>query len=385
MNMNRREFIQNAFAIGAGCALGMGLGALDADPALASNDYDTVSRASPGKYREASYYRKLSNGKVQCLMCPVQESLKNGRYSLCRVRFASKGKMYVTNYGHPSAMHLDPVEKNPLYHFHPSMKTLAIGTAGCNLACPACQNWEMSQRAVRQIKSYNLTPRQAVRYARKNGCGALSYTFTEPTVFFEYCLDMAKEGRRNGLKSCVVTGGYINPQPLKEMTRYCDAFCVSLKGVRDDMYGGPPRPRIYETVKNTLKIIKGQGKWLEVAILVVPTKSDDEKQLYTMTKWVKDNLGEFTPVHFSRFYPSFKLKNIPQTPVSLLERAQKVAKKLGIKYAYIGNVPGHVGTNTYCHRCKKMLIQRVGFRVLKNNIRGGKCKYCGTRIPGYWK
>jgi len=383
MEIGRREFVKNALTLGTGCALGLGGSILGSPEALARRRPRRRTGASPGGWKEAQFYRKLNDGTVQCLLCPIQEKIRNGRFSMCRVRYAKGGKMYVTNYGHPSAMHLDPVEKDPLYHFSPGEKTLALATAGCNLACPACQNWEMSQRGVQQIKSYNLTPREAIRYARKNHCGGLSYTFTEPTVFFEYFMDIAKLAKNAGLHNFVVTGGYINPAPLKVMAKYTDGFCVSLKGVDDELYGGGPRPRIYETIKQTLKIIKQQGKWLEVAILITPTKVS-ERQIYTMTRWIRDNLGEFTPVHFSRFYPAFKLKNIPQTPVSFLERVQKTAKKMGIKYTYIGNVPGHIGNNTFCHHCKRMLVQRVGFRVLKNYIRRGKCKFCGTRIPGHW-
>ena len=379
--MDRREFMKDALTIGAGCALGLGGSIIASPDALAQRHRRTG--ATPGKNREAMFYKTLPDGTVQCLLCPVAEKLKDGGYSLCRVRYAKDGKMFVTNYGKPSSMHLDPVEKNPLYHYKPGMKTLALATAGCNLACPACQNWEMSQKSVNQIKSYNLPPHQAVRYAKKNDCGGFSYTFTEPAIFFEYCLDIAKNGRKAGLKNFVVTGGYINTAPLKMMTKYIDAFCVSLKGTSDEMYGGGSRPRIYQTVLNTLKTIKQQGKWLEVAILITPTKVD-EGQVYSMVKWIRENLGEYTPVHFSRFYPSYRLKNIPQTPVGMLENAMKTAKKLGIKYAYIGNVPGHIGNNTFCHHCKKMLVQRVGFRVLKNYIVGGKCSFCGTKIPGIW-
>lgn len=380
MDSNRREFLKNAMAIGVGCALGVGA-TISGSPDVFAQRRRTG--ASPGKNREAMFYKALPDGTLQCQLCPVGEKLKDGSYSLCRVRYAKDGKMFVTNYGKPAAMHLDPVEKNPLYHYKPGMKTLALATAGCNLACPACQNWEMSQRAVHQIKSYNLSPQQAVQYAKKNECSGFSYTFTEPTVFYEYCLDISKQGIKAGLKNFVVTGGYINPEPLKLMTKYIDAFCVSLKGTNDEMFGGGSRPRIYETVLNTLKIIKAEGKWLEVAILITPTKVD-ERQINSMIQWIRQNLGEFTPVHFSRFYPSFQLKNLPQTPVGVLENAMETAKKAGIKYAYIGNVPGHIGNNTFCHKCGKMLVQRVGFRVLKNNITGGRCAYCNTTIPGYW-
>ncbi|MCE1246606.1 MAG: AmmeMemoRadiSam system radical SAM enzyme [Firmicutes bacterium] len=371
--MDRRDFLKNAAILGAGC-----MAAAAVEPTAA----EALPTASGIK--EASFYKKIDSRTVQCKLCPLEEKLTAGSKSVCRVRSVQNGKLYVSNYGKPCAMHLDPVEKNPLYHFNPGMKSLALATAGCNLACPACQNWEMSQKSVNEIKSYDLSPSKAVSYAKKNECGALSFTFTEPAIFIEYCIDASKAAKESGLKSCVVSGGYINTQPLTVLTRYVDAFCVSLKGLSDEQYGGSPRPSVVETVKNTLKTIRQSGKWLEVACLIIPGKSDDEKTISEIAKWIKDNLGEFTPVHFSRFYPSFMLRNIPQTPVGVLEQAQKLAKKAGIKYAYIGNVPGHIGNNTYCHSCNKLLIQRVGFRVLKNNINNGKCQFCGVKIPGVW-
>lgn len=379
MNSNRREFLQQSLALGAGCALGMGL--------ISSNTHSvsaSANRQGLPRYHEASHYRMTPAGTAQCLLCPVQDTISEGAYSLCRVRTLRRGKLYTATYGHPCAMHLDPVEKNPLYHFHPGMRTLALATAGCNLACPACQNWEMSQKRVEEIKFFNLPPAQAVSYAKKNNCGGMSYTFTEPAVFFEYCLDTCRAARQQGLKNSIVSGGYINPSPLQEMIRVSDSFCISLKGLDPEMYGGGPRPRILETIRSAMAAITKSGKWLEIAVLVIPTKNDSEKQLFDMTKWVKDNLGEFVPIHFSRFYPSFQLRNIPQTPVALLENAQKTAVRIGIKYAYVGNVPGHILNNTYCHNCKKMLVQRVGFRILKNEIQGGKCKFCSANIPGVW-
>jgi pyruvate formate lyase activating enzyme len=376
MNMDRRDFLKNAITAGTGCALAAAGMAVSSAPAFAM--------AQPGSFKEASYYKKIDARTVQCKLCPLEEKLTAGSKSVCRVRTVQNGKLYVANYGKPCAMHLDPVEKNPLYHFYPGMKTLALATAGCNLACPACQNWEMSQKAVNEIKSYDLSPAKAVGYAKKNDCGALSFTFTEPAIFYEYCLDASKAAKERGLKSCVVSGGYINTQPLINLTGYVDAFCISFKGLSEEQYGGSPRPSIVETVKKTMKTIRQNGKWLEVAILIIPGRSDDEKQIESLARWIKDNLGEFTPVHFSRFYPSFMLQNLPQTPVGTLENAQKIAKRVGIKYAYIGNVPGHIGNNTYCHSCNKLLIQRVGFRVLKNNVEGGKCQFCRTKIPGIW-
>lgn len=334
------------------------------------------------RYHEASWYRKLGNGKVQCTLCPLGEVLEKGQAGACRVRFGGGDKMYSTNYGKPASLHKDPVEKNPLYHFKPGSVSLALATAGCNLSCPACQNWELSQKSVFSVKSYDLSPSEAVRYAVKNNLSSFTYTFTEPIIFYEYMVDIAREAKRRNLKNHVVTGGYVNPKPLKYLCRLVDSFSVSIKGEDDSAYGG--RLQAFEVIKRTLKIIKDSGVHLEIAALTVPTISDGKSYIRNLSRWIKANLGRFTPVHFSRFYPSYKLKNIPQTPVRTLEQAREIAMDEGLKYVYVGNVPGHNFNNTFCHNCQKLLIQRVGFRVLKNRVRNGRCGYCGAVIPGVW-
>lgn len=374
--ISRRDFIKGSAALGVGVLAGGNI--LNSASQAAEVDFD----GGRGEIRSGKWFRHLGGGVVQCTLCPLMEKLEPGKTGACRVRVSRGGKINVTNYGKPASMHLDPLEKNPVYHFTPGVRSLALATAGCNLACPACQNWEISQRGVSQVKSYKLSPKEAVYYAGKNGCKALTYTFSEPVIFFEYLLDIATLARSRGMTNHVVSGGYVNKEPLEEMCGQVDSFVVSIKGAKDSCYGG--RPGVFDVIKNTLVTIKGKGKWLEVAVLVTPTINDDENWIRDWCKWVKGNLGEFTPVHFSRFYPSFRLENLPQTPVSTLERAQKIAFAEGIKYAYIGNVPGHVGNNTFCHNCGKLLIQRVGFRVLKNDLVGGNCKYCKTRIPGIW-
>ncbi len=368
--ITRREFLKNLIYTGAGVALG-------ATGLMGGGDVFAQSR-----YRKGLWFKKLPDGGVRCTLCPLEEKLRPNQMGACRVRFARNGKIYTTTFGRPASMHLDPLEKNPVYHYKPGTKALALATAGCNLACPACQNWELSQRATSQVKTYDLPPKEAVYYAKKNGCGAITYTFTEPVVFYEYVLAVAKEGRRKNLSNHVVTGGYVNPAPLKTMCSFIDSFSVSIKGEEDYAYGG--RPNVLRVIKNTLKIIKSQGKWLEIAVLVTPTINDSDSFIRKISHWIVSNLGEFVPVHFSRFYPSFKLMNIPQTPVATLERARKIAMSEGIKYVYIGNVPGHYYNNTFCHNCGKLLIQRVGFRVLENYVIGGRCKFCGTKIPGVW-
>lgn len=369
--MNRREFIIKASALASALALSQN-GALPAEAA---------QNTSP--LRKADFFKVLPDGRIHCTLCPLDEKLKPGRMGACRVRIAGKGVLNVTNYGRPAAMHLDPVEKNPLYHFTPGAQSLALATAGCNLACPACQNWEISQKTTDQVKTYNLPPEKAVHHALKNRCDAVTYTFSEPVVFYEYMMDTCILAKKNGLSNHVVTGGYISGPPLAKLCSVADSFVVSIKGINDGDYGG--RPGAFETVKRTLAAVAARGLWLEVAVLVVPTVNDSDGVMDSICRWIKENLGQDVPVHFSRFFPSFRLRNLPQTPVATLERIRNNAVKTGIRYAYIGNVPGHIHNNTFCHNCNKMLVQRVGFRILKNLVENGKCSFCGADIPGRWK
>lgn len=340
-------------------------------------------------WREAEYYHKLGNGRVQCTLCPCSPItrshgvLQDGATCVCHVRTNVDGKLYVTNYGRAASLHLDPIEKNPTYHFLPGAQVLAVSAPGCTLGCKCCQNWQMSQAETNEIRTVDAPPEEIVRRALAEKRRAITYTYTDAAAFFEYARDTAKLGRSRGLANTMVTGGYINPQPLAQLCRYIDAFSVSVKGFSDEYYRENCRG-LLGTVLEAMKTIKAQGRWLEVVVLVIPTMSDDMGKIKWMTGWVRDNLGPDTPVHFSRFWPAYQLKNLPQTPISTLERARNIALGEGLKFAYIGNLPGHEGANTYCPRCKKALVRRVGFRIIENNLNGGKCKFCGAGIPGRW-
>jgi pyruvate formate lyase activating enzyme len=379
--INRRDFLKGSLLSGAGCALGLA-GLAGAGSQAHAAGFWGSKPAKPVEYHSAGWSRSLPGGVVECTLCPLMEKLADGRTGMCRVRHNRGGRLYVSNYGRPSSLHLDPVEKNPLYHYTPGVKCLALATAGCNLSCPACQNWEISQKAVSQVESYSLPPDKAIFHAKKNGCQAISYTFSEPVVFYEYLVDTAALAKKAGLASHVVSGGYVSPGPLRAMCRAVDSFVISIKGTQDSSYGG--RPGVFGRIRETMKIIREEGRWLEVAVLVTPGVNDGEAQLMEVCRFVKESLGELTPIHFSRFFPSFRLGNLPQTPVSTLEKAVKIAGQAGLQYAYVGNVPGHGGNNTHCHHCKKMIVQRVGFRVLQNHVAKGRCAFCGGEIPGIW-
>lgn len=384
MKIGRKEFLKCGCAVGIGCLM--------AKEAMYGLVGEALARANPAKasdLREAMFYEKLPGGMARCTLCPCSPITNNcgilseAQVCVCHVRVNYGGKIYVTNYGKPCALHIDPVEKNPIYHMTPGKKSLALAAAGCNLECKCCQNWQMSQVGVDEIKSFRLSPSQVVANAKENRCSNIAYTFTEPAIFYEYMLDIAREAKKAGLRNCMVTGGYINEEPLRQLTPYIDTFSVSIKGFTEDYYKNYCRGRL-ETILNALRVLKRHNAWTEIVILVIPTLSDDLKQIGSMCQWILENMGPMTPLHFSRFWPSYKLKNLPQTPVSTLERARDTALSRGLKYVYIGNVPGHEGNNTFCHKCGKCIIQRISFKIIKNLVAGGKCPYCGTTIPGIW-
>lgn len=333
---------------------------------------------------EAKHYLAAQNNRVICQLCPHVCNLKPGERGLCRVRINSNGKLYSMVYGNPCAIHIDPVEKKPLFHFFPGSQTYSIATAGCNLSCLNCQNWEISQNGPENTRNYSLFPEALIQNCIQNQCSSISYTYTEPIVFYEYMLESAKIAKSKGIKNIMVTAGYINEKPLRELCPYIDAAHVDLKGFTDDTYlklnGGMLQP-----ILNTLKILKEEKVWLEIINLIVPTYTDDLNTIKKMCNWLQQNGFEDVPLHFSRFMPMHKLMHLAQTPVSILENARKIAQEAGLKYVYIGNVPGTEAESTYCPNCKKKIIDRRGYKIISNAIKQGKCSYCGEKIAGVWE
>jgi pyruvate formate lyase activating enzyme len=278
---------------------------------------------------------------------------------------------------------VDPVEKKPFYHLLPASTSFSIATAGCNFRCKFCQNWEISQVPPEDTYNYELPPERVVELARKAGSRSIAYTYVEPTIFYEYMLDTAKLARKEGILNVCHSNGFINPVPLKELCKFLDAANVDLKGFTEDFYGGMAQGRL-APVLQTLKTLKSEGVHVEITNLVIPTQNDNPESVRKMCAWIKDELGADTPIHFSRFYPLYKLRNLPPTPVATLERNRKIALEVGLEHAYIGNVPGHEGEKTYCPRCKKMVIFRQGYSIGEVNLNKGKCKFCGKPISGIW-
>jgi len=334
--------------------------------------------------REAMYYRPLEDGRVQCHICPRRCIIPDGGRGFCRNRENRGGRLYTIVYGKPCTVNMTVPEKGPLYHFMPGHRRLALATVSCNLRCKYCQNWHISQVSLEDVNYYELSPEEVVELALKERAQSVSFTYTEPTAFYEYVYDIAKLAKARGLKTSIISNGFINPEPLRELLTVLDAVKIDLKGFSDEFYREVSSAEL-EPVLTSLKIVREEGVHLEIVNLVVPTLNDDPEMIRAMCRWIKANLGDDVPLHFTRFFPNYKLTHLPPTPVATLEMARRIAQEEGLKYVYIGNVPGHAADNTYCPRCGQVLIRRVHMAVLENNVVDGRCRFCGERIPGIWE
>jgi pyruvate formate lyase activating enzyme len=393
--MNRRRFLQIGASVGglvvAAVAWERGLPWLmSAQPhkitpeeALAGSSPAKAAPESPGGPQVARYWQGLGENNVQCRLCPHNCVVLEGGRGRCRVRENQAGVLYSLVYGKPVAMGVSPIEKAPFHHFHPGHRRQTIATVGCNLRCKHCQNWPISQRAVEEVRYRLLSPHEVIARVERVGLNSVSFTYTEPTVFFEYMYDIAKLAQTRGIKTTLVTNGFINPEPLLELLKQMDAIRVDLKSFNEEFYreisGGALAP-----VLRTLKIIQETGVWLEIINLIIPTLNDDPNEIRAMCAWILKNLGPDVPLHFNRFHPAFKMTHLPPTPVATLEMAHRIAREAGINFATIGNVPGHRYDSTFCPACKERLIHRIGFSILANNVEEGQCKFCGKRISGIW-
>jgi len=345
---------------------------------------ELTSKNSPS-LKEALYYQKLDEKKntVWCLLCPRGCTLSDGESGFCRARKNIKGKLYSLGFASPCAVHIDPIEKKPFFNVLPKSLSFSIASAGCNLRCKFCQNWQISQVSPLETMNSFSPPEKIVSMARTNECRSIAYTYTEPTNFYEYMFETAKIARSKGILNVCHSNGYINQEPLKELSKYLDAANIDLKGFSSAFYNKLCEAEL-EPVIETIKTLKRSGVWVEITNLVIPGHNDDTKMITNMCEWIRKDVGADVPVHFSRFFPMYKMTSIPPTPISTLERAREIALKTGLYYPYIGNVPGHPGENTYCPKCKKTLIRRAGYNMLENNLKNGKCKFCGERIGGIW-
>ena len=333
--------------------------------------------------REAMYWEPMENDRVRCRLCPLNCIIDEGQRGSCKVRKNIGGKLYTLNYGKVSAIAADPVEKKPLFHFWPGSCALSIATVGCNMHCKHCQNWEISQADESFPYLHDMSPEMVVAIAKRYGCESIAYTYNEPVIWYEFVLDTAKLAKEEGIYNLLITNGYINEEPFRELAPYIDAMNIDIKAFSDEFYMKIASVPSGEPSRKTAVIAKKEfGIHVELTYLIIPTLNDREEEIRAFARWVVEELGDDTPVHFSRFFPHYKLRHLPPTPLETMDMAYRIAKEEGLKFVYIGNVPGHPGENTYCPRCGKPLIVRWGFEINEYNItEDGRCKYCGEPIP----
>ena len=333
--------------------------------------------------REAQFYEKQPYRKIKCKLCPRECVIDDHERGYCGARENRGGTYYTLVHSRVATAHIDPIEKKPFFHFLPGAMAFSIATAGCNVNCKMCQNWEISQVRPEQVRSTYVPPARIAELAQQNRCPVVAYTYSEPVIFYEYMMDTARAAHEAGIRSVVVTGGYITEDPLKKLCKAVDAIKVDLKAFSEKFYKEIVNGEM-KHVLNALVTIRKQGTWNEIVYLVIPTLNDSDGEFQALAKWVKTDMGPDVPLHFSRFHPEYLLKNLPPTPLETLERAKAIADAEGLHYVYIGNIPGHPAESTYCPRCRKVVVERVGYTVSAVHIKNGKCHYCQQPIPGVW-
>ncbi len=373
--MNRRRFL-HACAAGLACVAAPGLLA----PARAA---ELVAQKGRLGAFPSPYFAAEPGGAVRCTLCPRGCHIDPGGRGHCEVRENRNGTLTSLVYANPCAVHVDPVEKKPFFHVLPGTRSLSLATAGCNLDCAFCQNWEISQARPEDTANYDLPPPAAVLLARQFACASLASTYVEPTIFMEYMLALGRECRAAGMLNVMHSNGYVREKPLSDLCAVLDAACIDLKGFSEDYYrevtGGELAP-----VLDSLKLLRSRGVHLELVTLLVPGRNDDPAELTALAAWVRDNLGPDTPLHLTRFYPAYKLKALAPTPVETMERARDTARAAGLSFVYLGNVPGHPAESTSCPHCGRELIRRIGYQSEVTGLKDGRCAGCGRGIPGIW-
>ena len=320
---------------------------------------------------------------VKCLLCAQGCIIKENEKGRCRARINIDGKLKSLVYGRPIAIHTDPIEKKPFYHFLPGRKAYSLATSGCPLSCQFCQNWEISQSKPEDIQVKYVPPDEIVSAAKFENVPVIAFTYNEPTVFTEYLTDIARIGKKQNKRSVLISCGFMNEEPLKEMCEVLDAIKIDLKGFSENFYHKVCSAEL-KPVLQSIKQVSKSNAHLEIVNLVVPTLNDSDEMLTNLSDWIMNEAGPDVPIHFTRFHPDYKLRNLPPTPIKTLERARDIAMSKGINYAFVGNVPGHPGNCTYCPKCKKVVIKRTGLFTTEIHLKNGKCEYCGYPIAGVW-
>ncbi|MBZ0134846.1 MAG: AmmeMemoRadiSam system radical SAM enzyme [Planctomycetes bacterium] len=334
---------------------------------------------------KTKHWRKLPDGRVQCDICPRECKLRDGQRGFCFVRAAQGGEILLTTYGRSSGFCIDPIEKKPLNHFLPGTPILSFGTAGCNLGCRFCQNWDISKSREVHTLTDQASPDVIAHAAEQLGCRSVAFTYNDPVIFHEYAIDVAKACRARGIKTVAVTAGYQCADARREFYQYMDAANVDLKGFTEEFYQRVCIAKL-DPVLETLKYLKHETDvWFEITTLIIPTKNDSDDELKRMTEWVVRELGPDVPMHFSAFHPDFKMLDLPPTPEQTLRRAREIAMQQGVRYAYTGNVHDAQGDTTFCHACNEPLIVRDWYNLDRWNLQAGKCAKCNTPVAGVFE
>ena len=342
-----------------------------------------ILRTAP-ELHEARWWERDPDGRVHCFLCPRHCHIGHGQSGFCYIRVNQDGRLYSLGYAAPAALQIDPIEKKPLSHFLPGTRVFSMGTAGCNMGCFFCQNWDISKSHQDQVNSRHVPPEEVPLLAKKYGCASIAFTYNEPTIWGEYVIDICKAARPMGLKTVMVSNGYITREAFHDIYDHIDAANIDLKAFTENFYGKITLTHL-QPVLNTLEWLKNETSvWFELTNLMIPTLNDDPEETRRLADWVREQLGPDVPLHFTAFHPDFKLQDKPRTPPETLHRARQIAREAGLHYVYEGNIYSE-GANTYCPRCNELLIRRSWHDVLQNRLREGKCSKCGTAIAGRWE
>jgi len=331
---------------------------------------------------QALLYEELPGSRVRCHVCQWRCVIAPDKFGVCKVRQNKEGKLYIMNYAEVSSAAVDPIEKKPLFHFFPGSQVFSLGSWGCNFHCQHCQNWQIScAEPPFASSSQIISPQNAIELSQRYHCGGIAWTYNEPAIWFEYTLDSAKLAKDKDLYTVYVTNGYLTPEALDIIGPFLDAWRVDIKGFSDALYRQLAKVSRWRGILEVAKRAKEKwGMHVEVVTNVIPTMNDDEEQLKGVATWIKDELGELTPWHVTRFYPHHRMSHLPPTPIATLERASVIGQRAGLRFIYTGNVPGHSGENTFCYSCGKLIIQRWGYQTQLLGLKDSRCKFCGADL-----
>jgi pyruvate formate lyase activating enzyme len=385
--LTRREFLKQGTLVGLGLGFAASAGLAGcsekATESLITPTIERIASRTPRPLHEMRFYRPLAEDLVQCEVCFRRCVIRPDCIGFCANVTNIRGKCYCLAYGLPCALNADPIEKEPAFHLLPGATILCIATASCNFQCKFCQNWEFSQATLGQVLSTPATPAEVVAAALEQECRAVSFTYNDPIVFYDYMFDIAQLAQKKGLKSLIHTNGSLTPRAMEAVLQVMNGIVVDLKGFTNEFYQQVTKAELMP-VLDALQVVRETGKHLELVNLIIPTLNDDLDDIQRMCEWIVEHLGNQVPMHFIRFFPAYKLQRLPPTPVETLEQAIAIAEDVGLQYVYIGNVPSHERNSTFCPNCGRRIVERVYFFVTSLDVENGRCRFCDHPIPGIW-